>query len=583
MKIKGILIAISVLFGTNLIYAQIEPPLPKPLPTAKPIVKSADKNQNQTVEVSRDVREQAYAKLLEGQRYIWDMTRNESNQGAKSTNAEAQMAKLALQKAIELNPGLAEAYTALADLTRNTPPGDVDESIKLANSAVKIDPNNFGAHQILGQLYTFKSKISRNGADNEFTKKAIEEWKQIARLDPRNAEAYAFLSELYLQTEQPTERINALRRWLSAATPVDSRYYRALMGRNESLTPDSALVKLGAALLETEEKQEAVEILSRAVADSPDNLSAIELLRVAIETADDSIVADSIQALQQAVFSNPDSPALISLLAQVHVRSGNLPEALKVIRTAREKNPADYGLLRTEAIILTDNGKVDEAVARVKESMDRKDSASESGIATGSGASQITLAANNDFTNYLFISSLYTQAKRHREAVEAANSASTSASNAREKQLAELTLATAQQMSGDFPAAEQTLRNLLKEMPGNPIALNNLGYFLVERSENLDEALMLIQKALKIDPTNSSYLDSLGWAYFKLNKLTEAEKYLKIALDFDSSSATLFEHLGDVYQKQGKTELAADSWKKAVKLSSDAEEIKRLKEKLKTK
>ena len=181
--------------------------------------------------------------------------------------------------------------------------------------------------------------------------------------------------------------------------------------------------------------------------------------------------------------------------------------------------------------------------------MNRKDSASESVSGMENGASQITLAANNDFTNYLFISNLYTQAKRHKEAVEAAISASRSASSLREKQLAELTLATAHQMSGDFPAAEQTLRNIIKETPGNPIALNNLGYFLVERNENLDEALNLIKQALKIDPTNSSYLDSLGWAYFKLNQLTEAEKYLKIALDFDTSSATLFEHLGDVLSK----------------------------------
>jgi len=44
-------------------------------------------------------------------------------------------------------------------------------------------------------------------------------------------------------------------------------------------------------------------------------------------------------------------------------------------------------------------------------------------------------------------------------------------------------------------------------------------YFLVERGENLPEALDLIQRAIAIDPTNPSYLDSLGWAYFRQGRL----------------------------------------------------------------
>jgi predicted Zn-dependent protease len=135
-------------------------------------------------------------------------------------------------------------------------------------------------------------------------------------------------------------------------------------------------------------------------------------------------------------------------------------------------------------------------------------------------------------------------------------------------------------MSGDFKSAETTLRDILKQSPGNPIALNNLGYFLLERDEKITEAYNLIKQAVRIDPTNPSYLDSLGWAYFKMGNLTEAEKYLKQAAKYDSSSATIQEHLGDVYQKQGKSALAKTAWQKALTLASDAEEINRIKLKL---
>ena len=55
--------------------------------------------------------------------------------------------------------------------------------------------------------------------------------------------------------------------------------------------------------------------------------------------------------------------------------------------------------------------------------------------------------------------------------------------------------------------------------PEHAAALNYLGYMLAERGERLDESVELIKRALAIDPDNGSYLDSLGWAYFKDGKL----------------------------------------------------------------
>jgi len=189
-------------------------------------------------------------------------------------------------------------------------------------------------------------------------------------------------------------------------------------------------------------------------------------------------------------------------------------------------------------------------------------------------------AAYDDFINYLFISNLYSQANRGKEAIESANQAYSAAKGEERRQIARLTLATAQQMSGDYVSAEETLRQILRQTPDNPFALNNLGYFLIERDKNINEAFELIQRAVKIDPTNPSYLDSLGWAYFKLGKYAEAENYLKEAAGIDTASATINEHLGDVYHKQGKTESAVNVWRKALNLASDIADINRLKTKL---
>ena len=82
-----------------------------------------------------------------------------------------------------------------------------------------------------------------------------------------------------------------------------------------------------------------------------------------------------------------------------------------------------------------------------------------------------------------------------------------------------ITLSSAQERAGDTKGSEESLRRILSKDPKNATALNNLGYFLIERNERLNEALELIQRAVRAEPDNSSFLDSLGWAYFKLGKL----------------------------------------------------------------
>ena len=78
-----------------------------------------------------------------------------------------------------------------------------------------------------------------------------------------------------------------------------------------------------------------------------------------------------------------------------------------------------------------------------------------------------------------------------------------------------------------FADAEAAFRQVLSRDPENAAALNYLGYMLAERGERLDESVDYLKKALQIEPENGSYLDSLGWAYFKADKLDLAETNLQ--------------------------------------------------------
>jgi predicted Zn-dependent protease len=117
---------------------------------------------------------------------------------------------------------------------------------------------------------------------------------------------------------------------------------------------------------------------------------------------------------------------------------------------------------------------------------------------------------------------------------------------------------------------------VLALQPDNSIALNYLGYMLADRGKDLPQALAMIKKAVKLDPMNYAYLDSLGWAYFKMGNYAEAEKNLRQACDRDSTDPTVHDHLGQLYEKTGRLKLAAEQWELSLKefahtLPADAE------------
>ncbi|NOT47347.1 MAG: hypothetical protein HOP17_06305, partial [Acidobacteria bacterium] len=273
-------------------------------------------------------REQAFAKLLEGQRYIWKTYRLQSQAGKTS---QMLLAKPAFQRAIELDPSLAEAYTALAEIAVATPPGDLDAAISLASQAVKVNPQNFGAHRLLARFFTIKSRLNNGALDTAFADKATAEWREVARLDARNAEAWAFISAFAELRNQPEEQIRALRSWVSSVPPIEDGFYERRMGGG-SLAPEAATVKLAAALAKSGKNDEAASLLSELIADDAQNAEAISMLNEVVDSTDAASANKTITALQQAVYANPTNLSLIDMLARLQSRAGHLDEAVTLLK-----------------------------------------------------------------------------------------------------------------------------------------------------------------------------------------------------------------------------------------------------------
>jgi tetratricopeptide (TPR) repeat protein len=130
---------------------------------------------------------------------------------------------------------------------------------------------------------------------------------------------------------------------------------------------------------------------------------------------------------------------------------------------------------------------------------------------------------------------------------------------------------TLYERSRQYGRAEEAFRAVIAREPKHAQALNFLGYMLADRGERLDEALSLIDRALAIDPENGSYLDSLGWAYFKLRRHEDARRYLSRAAAQLPSNSVVQDHLGDALSALGRHADAIGAWQRA--LAGDRESI----------
>lgn len=117
---------------------------------------------------------------------------------------------------------------------------------------------------------------------------------------------------------------------------------------------------------------------------------------------------------------------------------------------------------------------------------------------------------------------------------------------------------------GSFVEAEGELRRTIELDPSNAQALNYLGYSLADRSEKLDDALRYVKRALELDAWNGAYHDSLGWVYFRMGRLEQAREPLERAAREFPFDATVLEHLGDLYDKLGEKESAERAWRRAL-------------------
>jgi len=257
----------------------------------------------------------------------------------------------------------------------------------------------------------------------------------------------------------------------------------------------------------------------------------------------------AIATFEEARKQSPDDPAVASYLIEANLAAKKYNAAADLAKAALTQNPSDLRLTRLHAQALRHTGKADQGITLLENALK---------------------AHGDDPLAYISLAQLYSDVDRGPQALKVLQDAQ--AKFPHDDSIA-FELGTVYDKQKKFAEAEAAFRSVLSRDPENAIALNYLGYMLAERGERLDESVDYLQKALQIEPDNGSYLDSLGWAYFKSDKLDLAEANLKRAADQLRTNSVIQDHYGDVLAKLGRYDEAIAAYTRA--LNGDGDSIDR--------
>ena len=410
--------------------------------------------------------------------------------------------------------------------------GDVDKAVAAYKQALTLAPNSAELRAELAGLYARQDRAVE----------AIDTAEEALTKDPDNREANRILGSIYAALAE--QRLK-LRPGDDPALYVPRAI--AALERARAQGPDTPVdLTLGRLYLQTKSYDKAIALLRRVQLEQPGSTELAMMIATAEEGA--GRTADAAETLREAITDNPKFFRGLIMLAELSEKQGEWDAAADAYMKAQALNPR-IDLASRRAAALINAGKAPAARDLLQPGAAKPDAEPmvlylyatalrQSGDLAGAEAAarRLRAAAPNDPRGLYVLAQVLEQRK-------------------------------------DFDGAERALREILERDPEDATALNYLGYMLAERGQRLDEAVTLVQRALKLEPGNPSFLDSLGWAYYQQGKLDLADPPLTEAAGKLPNNSVILDHLGDLRFKQRRFSDATAAWQRA--LNGDGESIDR--------
>ena len=406
---------------------------------------------------------------------------------------------------------------------------------------------------------------------------ALAALQRVAAADPASAEVRAEIASFQLRRNRNPEAEKAAHEALDRND--DNLEAHRVLGLVAAAKVDELSRRTPSAQVEASAR-EAIEHLERVVRDPAlgSDLNIVYALGRLYARIGDSVKA--VEMLAEVVSENPGSVRARLSLAQAYAASGDLQGAMMTLDTVVADQPRVASAL---AQYQEQAGLLKEAVASYTQALTAQPMSRElkfrralASYRTGDHAQAARFAEEGQAQHptdprfprlrarAVFDGGGQAEALAILEPIAKAFPRDTAT---------QFALADLYADAGRDVDAEQTIRQLLQVQPTNAEALNYLGYLLADKGRQLEEAVRLVQRALDADPDNPSYLDSLGWAFYRRGELAQAEKYLVPAADRLPRNSVVQDHLGDVLAGRGRWQDAIAAWMRA--LEGDSNDIDR--------
>lgn len=483
-------------------------------------------------------------------------------------------------------------------------------------------------HPALAQRATY---IAQYLQDTQAALDAVELWSEMA---PQNVEAHRLSSTLLIQQGEFLEAFEHQSALLALKEKTHFAYLVAQSQHSEEAVRDELLLNLTALKAQAKDNVDILAAIAQlhifskhfeaagteidaALALNPKQEQAL-ILKAGVVTQTEGIEA-GIKVLQTASQSVPNSMRIQLALARSYVNAERLDEAQAIFARLAEAHPQDGQMRLSLALVMMENGlqgqaekelekliasqqQVDQAhfyLGRIHEQRKDLDGAIFHYQEVSAGAEflqaharatklQIELGRVDDARVHLaqirlaqpdIADQLYLLESEMLQGLGQAQEAYALLSEALEHDPLHEELLYQRAMVafrlGRVVLMEQDLRQILEQDPNNATVLNTLGYTLTDYSERYSEALALVQKAFALKPGDPAIMDSLGWAYFRLQDYEQAVHYLTQAYR-QMQDAEIVAHLIEVYWVMGRLAQAQQLLKEALQLYPEHELIQNL-------
>jgi tetratricopeptide (TPR) repeat protein len=391
--------------------------------------------------------------------------------------------------------------------------------------AVNADPDDAGHRHGLAQSLLSQEKYAA----------ALEQFRKLSELEPGTAENYLRMAQLYRRMGQYDQAESSLLRAKQLAPgSLEVLYHEALLYEDQGRYGD------------------AIKVLTDAIAGikgqstGEGNPSALAILyeQLGRTYREQENYPAAISTFEEMSKLSPDSQRRAQmLLIDTYRESHDLDRAIAETKKALDRSPKDQSLTVTLAMLYGE----------------KTDTATATKLLTA-----LLHGNDSDQEIYLDLAQVQERGRKYPDAEHSAQKAAQLSRSDQEQESAAFMMGAIYERQKKFDLAEEQFRKALALNPNNASVLNYYGYMLADRGVRLEEATAMIQRAVKQEPNNGAYLDSLGWAYYKQNKFAEAEENLRRAASRSGHDPTVLGHLGDVYMKLGQTERAAELWERAL-------------------